>query len=288
MKISRKIQYFLVILVKNIEVKRSKFVAIKWHTLQEKAGTGIICRLLPQFIIHRRFLSLRSGTKKAPQPTTKLSDFKTWVRSFWDLLKCHEIIKSFSSYLATKSSWKFRVATSFITSNRTNSLKFIIEPVYISSHEEDQTPHCLDGAEASREYSRAAKNVQPKRRWIGQKLLVNSKLSISKFRSFWQTPPKGPDVRLREAIIANRNAPTGNNLHPIHDRALDGPAKLPKPIFNDTLQPSPSSFACPTTASEIRLKLFHGMTFVACERNARETFLGFHLCMSSQCENVKK
>lgn len=150
MKISRKIQYFFVILVKNFEVKGSEFDAIKWHTLQEKAGTGIICRLLPQFIIHRRSLSRRSGTKKAPQPTTKLLDFKTWVRSFWDLLKCRGIIKSFSSYLATESSRKFRVATSFITSNRTNPLKFIIQPVDISSHEEDQTAYCVNGPKASR------------------------------------------------------------------------------------------------------------------------------------------
>lgn len=72
-------------------------------------------------------------------------------------------------------------------------------------------------------------------------------------RSFRQTAPQSPNICLRKAIIAHRDAAAGNNLHPIHDRAADGPAKLAESVLVDTLQSSSPSSARSAAASEIRV-----------------------------------
>lgn len=71
----------------------------------------------------------------------------------------------FFSNLAAKSSRKFRVTTTFIAQNRSDSLQLLVKPFNLSSHQEDTASCCIDGSKASRKYPWATKNVQLKRRW---------------------------------------------------------------------------------------------------------------------------
>jgi hypothetical protein len=140
---------------------------------------------------------------------------------------------------------------------------------------------------------RRAANIRERRRMFNLnegKLLRNYlrlseiflSISISNCLSFRQIAPQSSNIRIREAIITDRDPQTRNNLHPIHDRTSDRPAKLTQSLLHDALQSPPPSLARSAAASEIRLAP-RSMIFFAstrsCSRKSEKSFLGFHLCL---------
>lgn len=67
------------------------------------------------------------------------------------------------SNLASQPGRKFRLATTLVAQNRTDSIQFFVEPVDKCGDKENPPPRCINGAKESRKYSRTKANVQSER-----------------------------------------------------------------------------------------------------------------------------
>lgn len=84
-------------------------------------------------------------------------------RLFSDQSRNHEKkILSFSN-LASQPGRKFRVATTLLAQNRTDTIQFFVESLDKCGDEENPPPSCINGSKESRKYSRAKANVQSER-----------------------------------------------------------------------------------------------------------------------------
>jgi hypothetical protein len=73
-------------------------------------------------------------------------------------------------------------------------------------------------------------------------------LSILDSFSVRSAATESAHVCVREAAVANRDTATGHHVHPVHERAADGPAQFAVALLFRPLQPSASSSASAAAA----------------------------------------